>query len=350
MSGVICYTSVNLDYLDRALVLERSIRMHCPDWHLVLLLVDDYPADPTIQAALGRFDEVLLAHEMHGAHFRGWVFGHDVVEACTAVKGEAMVRLLARDPEYVVYLDPDIMVFGDLDAALREVTGASLALTPHQLTPDTRSVCIGANEIGSLITGIFNLGFLCAWPTQEGHEFARWWAERLSAYCVDDVGRGLFTDQKWMNHAPVFFPQTRILRDPGMNVASWNLTQRRVEFADDGSCTVNGRPLLFWHFTKARSDGVTMTLRHGAQDTAVTEIWRHYVSELDREANALPDTTWAYGAFDDGTPIPKPARRLYRDRVDLQKAFPDPFATSGASSFLGWLIQSGNLQEASRAR
>ena len=46
---------------------------------------------------------------------------------------------------------------------------------------------------------------------------------------------------------------------------------------------------------------------------------------------------WRGGeAYADGEAIPKPHRVLYRQRGDLQAAFPDPFA-SGPGSFRAWV-------------
>ena len=49
---------------------------------------------------------------------------------------------------------------------------------------------------------------------------------------------------------------------------------------------------------------------------------------------------WAYAAYADGRPIAKSERVLYRERTDLQQAFPNPFA-SGRGSFQEWLEHEG---------
>ena len=54
----------------------------------------------------------------------------------------------------------------------------------------------------------------------------------------------------------------------------------------------------------------------------------------------IPERYWAYGDYDDGSKIEKPHRVLYRERGDLQKAFPDPFATAGGG-FKAWLAAEG---------
>jgi hypothetical protein len=48
-------------------------------------------------------------------------------------------------------------------------------------------------------------------------------------------------------------------------------------------------------------------------------------STEDNVAVGLPKGWWAYGSFADGSAISRSMRLLYRDRVDLQQAFPKPF-------------------------
>lgn len=333
---IACFTSANLDYLDRALVLEASLRATNPNFDMNLVLVDSWPTDLGTVDALDRFDEVVTAEDVVGDGFHSWVFGHDVVEACTAVKARALIHFLDQGYDVVIYLDPDIAVFACLDEVLHELSTHDALLTPHQLEPDTATREIEDNEIGSLATGIFNLGFLAVRNSHEGRRLAEWWANRLDRWCFDDKERGLFTDQKWMNHAPIFFPSLGILRDPGLNVASWNLSRRRVTSDGAGTYRVNGSPLKFWHFTKATSLGPVMTERYGARDLAVAELWRWYLEALISEAEGLGESRWAYGSFDSGEPISREQRAVYRSRRDLQLTFPNPFLTGSSSNYLAW--------------
>ena len=45
-----------------------------------------------------------------------------------------------------------------------------------------------------------------------------------------------------MDLAPGFVDDHLVLRDPGFNVAYWNLSQRAVRRDGAGALTVNGRP------------------------------------------------------------------------------------------------------------
>jgi hypothetical protein len=152
---------------------------------------------------------------------------------------------------------------------------------------------------------------------------------------------GLFVDQRWCDHVPALFDRVKVVRDPGYNVASWNLSTRTVAVQKDGRVTVNGAPLRFWHFTKLGPMGDAMTRKYGATNFPVYEVWSWYKRQVTKATDrAIPDRWWAYGAYSDGTPIKKAHRVLYRQRADLQMAFPDPFA-AGEGGYAEWLEREG---------
>jgi glycosyltransferase involved in cell wall biosynthesis len=67
------------------------------------------------------------------------------------------------------------------------------------------------------------------------------------------VNGGMFTDQRWVDLLSAFLPKLVVLRDPGYNIAYWNLHERtirrtddgwRVTFSDGTECD-----LVFFHFS-----------------------------------------------------------------------------------------------------
>jgi hypothetical protein len=171
-----------------------------------------------------------------------------------------------------------------------------------------------------------------------GARFAKWWSERLEVYCHDDPARGLFVDQRWCDHVPVFFDRVHILKDPGYNTASWNVNQRRIWIDGEGNVRSNESLLRFWHFTKLGPLGDTMTRRYARDQIVVYELWQWYRQQVAQATSpGIPEQYWAFGHFEDGTPIKRSHRLLYRDRKDLQLAFPNPFS----QDFSGWLRAEG---------
>jgi hypothetical protein len=340
---VVCFSSFTFNYLDRARVLFASLKKHHPDWHLIGLMTDELPLGVHFDPNEEIF-EVVYSNDLGLSNYRSWLFKHDIVEACTAVKGP-FLRLLCESNRYDValYLDPDTCVFNRLDPILDLLQTYDILLTPHILSPETTPEAIEDNEITPLWAGIYNLGFVAVRTTGEGAAFANWWADRLTSYCYDDVGRGLFVDQRWCDHVPALFDAVHILRDPGYNVASWNISRRTVSIRHDGEIYVNEVPLRFWHFTKLGPLGDLMTKKYAGANFQVHEIWRWYRQQVAAaRLVGCPKGYWSYSHFADGAAIRKPVRLFYRGRRDLQAAFQDPFA-SGAGSFQSWLAAETSL-------
>lgn len=325
--SVHCFTSASFSYLDRARVLAEGLRRHHPDWTLWLCLVDRLPPGFDFDPNGELFDHIVQVEELQIAEPRRWIFGHDIVEACTAVKGAMVVRLLEVGAKRVIYLDPDIAVFAPLESPLALLEDADVVLTPHLLEPETNSIGVRDNEICALQHGVYNLGFLGVSATDEGWRFARWWRDRLETYCLDDIPAGLFTDQRWCDHVPVFFPGARVVRDPGCNVASWNVAHRPITIDSEGTIYAGAVPLRFFHFTKFVGVGRAILERNSGMSSALEEVMAWYGATLAAHTpKGLPRDWWAYGRYVDGVAISRGHRRRWRVDAGLRERIADPFA------------------------
>ncbi|MES2819536.1 MAG: glycosyl transferase [Pseudomonadota bacterium] len=330
--------------MPKARALVESIRRFHPDWVVHLALSDEIPAG--LDLSNDCFDEIHPLDSLGIANARGWAFCHSIVELSTAIKPFLLARLLARDDcAAVIYLDPDTVLFSPLQDVVDAIGHSNIALTPHLTLPDPTLAGVMDNEIASLKHGIYNLGFLAVAPTEIGKQFASWWSERLYYFCRAETHNGLFTDQRWIDLVPAFFEGVCILRTPRLNVAPWNMTNRTITGQLPDQIMVDGEPLGFYHFTGFDSgDHRIMASKNAGQQEAVHALIRGY-SELIEQLgkDPLSQVTWAFSCFDDGTAIPKPARLIYRERLDLQRAFPDPFA-SESGGYKAWWESQGRCE------
>lgn len=179
--------------------------------------------------------------------YRKLAHGYDIVELATAVKPVVMRHLLERGFERVLYFDPDIQVFGTLDALIEPLDDDDIVLTPHTTEPVPLDGKI-PSELSLLRRGSYNLGFIGVANRPSAFTMLDWCSERLERYCLNDVQFGLFVDQKWMDLVPALFARTAILRNRGCNVAYWNLHARKLE-AGDPPRLASGEALIFFHFS-----------------------------------------------------------------------------------------------------
>jgi hypothetical protein len=231
-------------------------------------------------------------------NFDSWVRNLSVVEACTAVKPYAL-KILLNDYKTATYLDPDIYIYSPLDEIFSKPTDDwSILLTPHQLQPATQDWLTKSTELESLRFGVFNLGFLSVNNTQEGKRIAQWWCDRCYDYCKSLPERGLFTDQKFFDMAPVFFDGVNIIKNSGYNVATWNIYERFIHIRDDQLFS-NEQELVFCHFSKISNEGQKSLERMLFNDSLFEELFYSYSHKLNskiKDLSSLNLSEWAYKA------------------------------------------------------
>jgi len=323
------FTSSAPNYIGKVRALCQSLREHCPAMTIHWLVADVRNQTLVDNLDEESIDEILFVDDFEPCRDRGWLFQHDMVELSTAVKPEAALALLAReDCDLLLYFDPDIVVFSPLDDLLAELRSASIVLTPHLLQPEQELDAVLDHELCSLRHGVFNLGFFGVRDCEEGAAFLQWWRERCRTFCWGDWRAGVFTDQKWVNFAPVFFRGTSILRSPRFNFAPWNINQRRLTGTFDEGFLVDDEPLGFYHFTGFDSGAHHQVIHKyaaGNQAAAMLIQWYEHRTRFLTPAEEIP---WMLGTFDNGKQITAEQRKIYRERPDLQTAFPDPYRTS----------------------
>ncbi|MDP2367487.1 glycosyl transferase [Rhodoferax sp.] len=341
------FTSAACNYIPKVRMLFASLRQHHPEAVLHLLLADG--ATNLLDLSREPFDEVSTLAEMNVPHWRGWAFCHSIVELATAMKPLFLQKLLEReDCGKVLYLDPDMVVFSRLDDILASLDVANVTLTPHQVTPEQSISAIVDNEICSLKHGVYNLGFVGVANTDEGRRFAAWWAHRVYHFCRAEIPNGLFTDQRWIDLVPAFFTGVAIQRSSRHNVATWNITTREMTRDEQGQYWMDGEPLGFYHFTGFDSGAhKIMAIKNAGGNAAVHGLVQWYEDSTRALAtDPLSQVPWAFERYSNGVKVEKVHRFLYRQRVDLQRAFPDPFDVSGSQSLYGWMTSQGPLEYA----
>ena len=332
------FTSVVSNYIPKTRVLAWSLKKHHPEAKFHLVLSDRIPDLFDIESE--PFDSIISLNDLPITDLKSWIFKHTVIELCTAVKGFAFQEIMKKyNAEKIFYFDPDIVILSPLDDLLKRLDEHDVLLTPHQIEPDTSVEAIMDNEICCLRHGIYNLGFLAVRASQNGQKFIDWWSERLRLFCYDDVPGGLFTDQRWVDFAPALFEGIDIIKDPGYNVATWNLTHRLASGTLKTGIKINGKPLRFYHFSGFDSGAQEIMLnKYGGKSPILRKLRQWYIEECEKMGqNDLGNSSCIYDYFDNGIKITKKQRLLYRSRPDLQKAFKDPFATANVNrSFFHW--------------
>jgi GT2 family glycosyltransferase/glycosyltransferase involved in cell wall biosynthesis len=343
------FTIVARNYLAFARVLAASLARHNPATRLHVVVLDDpdrtispEPSFEIIHADELPFDPPSDLYTMAAIY--------DVTELATAVKPWVFAHLFGSGALVAIYLDPDIEVFDSLGPLEPWTLEHGMLLTPHVTEPlpqDARR----PDESDLLLAGIYNLGFL-ALSAEAAKTFLPWWRERLRRNCLNDPSRGLFVDQRWIDFAPAFF-EPGILKDPGYNVAYWNLPHR-VLTRDGNRILVNGRPLRFFHYSgfSPRAPHLLTKHQHGtlrirlSERPLLAELCEHYAAALEEAGlagcRALP---YGFAATAGGLPLDARTRNVLRRTYLDDEAgghatsFPNPFSPAGAADVVQRLLR-----------
>src|ERR1700686_3063005 len=333
-------TIVARNYLAYARVLAESFLAQDPAGECVVVVVEEGAGD--VDDASEPF-MVLRPGDLAIERFEGMAGMYDVTELATAVKPWLLEHLLAHgDGTPVAYFDPDIRFYAPMDEIERLAAEHELVLIPHITAPipdDGKQ----PGELDLMASGTYNLGFVAMAPGARTRELLQWWQKRLRYDCVIDHALGYFVDQRWFDLVPNTFAGTAVLRDPGMNVAYWNLHERRISQDSGGTWLVNGAPLCFFHFSGFDPDRPHLLSKHQTR-TRLSQHpdLAHLCEEFSQEVRAHrrpgdSGSTYAWGALGDGRPWDRRLRRLYREGEREGDFRLSPFAADGAREFFDWL-------------
>ena len=270
---------------------------------------------------------------------------YDVMEFATALKPALLMELLRTRARVALYFDPDIAVFAPLDGLFDAADQHGIVLTPHVLQPMPRDG-LSLDERSIMLAGIYNLGFIGV--SAASFRFLSWWNERLRFDAVSDPAKALFTDQRWIDWVPSVFPH-EILRDPGCNVAYWNLHERVIEETAAG-WNANGSPLRFLHFSGYDPALPWLLSKHPGDNPRVLlsdrpelrRLCAAYGAALERHgATATRLTAYAHAQTPAGLTLTLPIRRLIRAVVkgEVVPTEPMPLAFAEADEFARWLLR-----------
>ncbi|HEX9726164.1 MAG TPA: methyltransferase domain-containing protein [Vicinamibacteria bacterium] len=329
------------NYLAYARVLAESFRSHHPQGCFSVLLLDD--AGCELPADREAFHLVRPQDIMDPQEFNRLSLIYDVTELATAVKPWLMRHLLKDGQPEVVFFDPDIQIFSPLDDIADLARRHSIVLTPHDIEPMPRDRS-NPSEIQVLQSGAYNLGFIAV--GSGAASFLDWWTERLRRHCVSAPEQGLFVDQRWIDFVPGYFDHF-ILKDPGCNVAYWNLSNRNLIW-NGFRYLVNGEELRFFHFSGFDPERPHLLSRHSlpsprvllSEHPALRRVCQAYAKELLAHGHrSLSQQPYGLGALQNGLRIDRRMRWIYREALlafEQRRGEEPPAANGDPDALVRW--------------
>jgi hypothetical protein len=341
----IAFTICAKNYIGLAQVLEKSFTAHNPDVDFFIFVADEIVGIDRINDLP---DNILIARNTIGFSDEKWnqmSFKYDLTEFCTSIKPSCFKYLFDRfQPDTCIYLDPDILVFNSFNSVFKSLEKHSIILTPHLTTIEV-DYTGDLPESGLLYTGLFNLGFLALKNDDSAFKMLNWWEKRLEDRCFQNKMESLFTDQKWMDFLPSFFPtQLLVSFDLGLNMAPWNFYEREIVVKDGVYYVINRItqnssslvPLTFVHFSgfdysSLIEDQVLQSNINTLKIYSDIEIIFNDYGKVLKESTFLnfKKLSYSYNFFSDNTVVSKTYRKLFRRMYEDGQINLNPFDADG---------------------
>ena len=335
-------TIVTRNYLAYARALMRQCEIHEPGADRFVVIVDRLPAGEVADVPNS---DIIYGDELGIERWPRYAFQYTPFELACALKPHVVDRLI-RDRGYqqVVYLDGDMRLYGPLSPVWRALEKDSIVLTPHLLRPLPDNG-VRPYESLYLLSGTFNGGFFAVRDTDIGRSFTNWWKAMLRKHCIVDLPQGMYVDQQWLCLVPGLFPETCILRHPGLNAGHWTLLQSTWECRSTGAAStsdvyVDGDPAVLFHFS-----GMTPANPEAYRDyqnrISIDEIpcLKSLVDDFHRDVRAAGYSECvAWGCrmerLSDGTPVKREWREaIRRDEAEFADV-EDPFDVASQPDLL----------------
>ena len=227
-------------YLLKGLAMIRSLKHFCPAMNVYVLCMDeqtkfilerlDLPFVICITLAEVENEELLVAKADRG-----------VAEYCWTLSSCFTWYVMQNYPEidFLTYVDADLLFYSDVQPLFEEIGDASIAIIEHRFTERLKD-----REV--------NGRFCVEWDSfrrdEQGLACLSRWREQCIEWCYYRLEDGKMGDQKYLDEWPGRYSSCHILMHPGAGIAPWNYA--RYLFGQDtaGNITVDGAPLIFYHF------------------------------------------------------------------------------------------------------
>lgn len=273
------------NYLDKGLVLYRSLERVCNDFMLYILCMSnrcyDVLSDLNYKylhpVSLKDFeDDVMLQVKKK----------RTVAEYCWTCSSAFTKYVIDNyHPDYCTYLDADMRFYDDPQVIIDEMVrrNASVSIVGHRFNKNVA-------EEKSRIVGKYCVECNTFKNDSNGRRLLGIWVNQCLEHCSTD-GDGIYwADQKYLDNWVDDYPFAIELENLGAGVAPWNISQYRLVSHDIDNicvkCKGQNYKLLFYHFEgitypSSRVANIKVFHQWGVQDKLVYLLYDQYLSEID---------------------------------------------------------------------
>lgn len=218
----------------------RSLNRYCPDMKIFVLCMDDQTEHVFHQLAMP-FVQCISLEEIETEELLRAKSDRGTAEYCWTLSSCVTWFVIQNYPEidFLTYLDADLLFYSDVQPLFDEIGDASIAIIEHRFTPRLRD---------REVNGRFCVEWVSFRRDEQGLKCLSRWREQCIDWCYYRLEDGKMGDQKYLDVWPRQYSSCHILMHPGAGIAPWNYAQYQFGLDLLNRITVNGAPLIFYHF------------------------------------------------------------------------------------------------------
>ena len=247
---------------------------------------------------------VLTGADVFGRELDYAALKFEAFELCRAARPYTLDYLLRHSQaQRFISLDADLYVFAPLDAMIAKLDEADFVVIPYTTEPRSEAM------------GIFSPGMFAMRRSEAAARFLALWKE----------------SQKAFDAIPAAAESVAVLRDSAYNVAGWNLHERSLRFIGDGQWTVDGKPLVSFHFRAFSPERRYVDRVH----PAAARLYDFYADHIEgggrpaRQAAGTAAPLYRFDTFPSGIPIDETMRTIFRRHEPFLRADISPWTPEG---------------------
>lgn len=306
-------TLFDSNYLLKGVAMLRTLKQHCPDAYVHVLCMDGQTREILEQMGLPYVTCLSLA-EVEDEALLAVKPGRSVAEYCWTLSPCLPWYVLQHNPsiDAITYLDADLYFYSPLQPLFDEIGTASIVIIEHRFPPALKHL---------EVNGRFCVEWVGFRRDEQGLACLARWREQCIEWCFHRLEEDRMGDQKYLDQWPGKYRGLHILQHPGAGVAPWNYSQHHFGQDSQGLLTVDGTPLIFYHFhqfqllSNGGFDRLSGSYRAmGPEPQPVYEAYEAALTGVLKEVRALRP------GFSAGM---KPALRIKSQRL-VQYLLPQP--------------------------
>jgi hypothetical protein len=306
MQKVHIITIFDKNYLGRAMAFRESLHQHAPSQHVHFLCLDDASLDTARKLSIAN-TTFLRPEDLNDPELLASRNNRTLPEFASTCKPAFLLYMLrsgqVSPQDLLVFIDPDFCTYASPEPLWNKMyENGSIIVTPHRFPPH--------REHEAARKGVYNAGIVAFRNDANALACITEWRSQCIKWCYLRYENGNIADQGYMNSWPRTYKGVYELRDPGVNLANWNIKNHSVKRvpADSGtdSFLIDREPLIFYHFHGLKiyfAGGKIKAVPYTVTHTGIYKRYTDLITDAYKKIRKI-DSSWDLGTV----PHPGPLR------------------------------------------